>query len=633
MKLSEKKAINAKTIQVTFNKAIKESSIAGATIATDISNATINKKLSEDGRTLTLTLGTAYLTSTAQDVKVTIKDLLDRANNKVEDYAKVVSLKDDVRPALDDVTFANSKTLKVPVSEALNANNTAIFSSLTITDVNGSPVDTTGLTASSVAYDETDGYFTINLADLTTPLAAGTYTLKFTGLKDYAGNLIDANPSVKTITVSADTTAPTVTAIKNAGYVLDTGVNYGYVKVDFSEPVGLTTSSAAGTDFKVFLNNSTTQVATADATIVSVSGDKKSVVLKLKAPTTAYQAIKITDFKDLAGNKGTDYTSSIKFAASTPTVASYDYSASKETQTVTFDRPVSFVSGPSVALSGTKVYDNVESTVSNVNATINDEGQLVLNTTGLTSGKYTLALPLDTVQDVAGQKNKATELTFTLDKSGVASQVEFANFTTNAAGTTAIGANDTPVQAGGIVYVKFDSPVGASAVDVNNYTIEGVNVFSNAVFTNTTKNVVKLTLKEDTIAKDTNYTFAITNVKDANDKAVKAYSGAYLFKDNTTPTFTALTVKDNTHVVATFSENLAAAVADDFVVTVNGAVVTATVTLGSGADENKVTIELPAALAQNAEVKVTIADDADLADKSTAANKAKAGQTKSVVFK
>lgn len=629
MELSEKKAINAKTIQVTFNKAIKESSIAGATIATDIASATIaDKKLSEDGRTLTLTLGTAYLTSTAQDVKVTIKDLLDRANNKVEDYAKVVSLKDDVRPALDDVTFADSKTLKVPVSEALNANNTAIFNSLTITDVNGSPVDTTGLAASSVAYDETDGYFTINLADLTTPLAAGSYTLKFTGLKDYAGNLINSNPSTKTITVSADETAPTVASIVNVGYV---GTD-GYLKVNFSEPV----QSLVGA--KVTLNNGSA-VTLGAGDIVSTSQDKKSAVIKLASATTNYQSVVIEDFKDLAGNTGKKYTGSVKFGTSTPTVASYDYSASKETQTVTFDRPVSFVSGSSATLSGTKVYDNVESTVSSVNATINTDGQLVLDTTNLTSGKYTIALPANTVQDVAGQQNKVTTLTFTLDKSGVATQVQFANFTSDAAGTTPVAAGTTPVQAGGVVYVKFDSPVGASAVDVNNYTIEGLNVFSNAVFTNTTKNVVKLTLKDDTIAKDNNYTFAISNVKDANDKAVKAYSGAYSFNDNTTPTLTALTVKDNTNVVATFSEAVVAPGAgaldaDDFVVTVNGAVVTpAAVAVGTGVDANKVTFTLPTAIAQNAEVKVTVSDNADFTDGSAAANAVKAGQSKSVLFK
>lgn len=621
-------AINAKTIQVTFNKAIKESSIAGATIATDITSATIaDKKLSEDGKTLTLTLGTAYLTSTAQDVKVTIKDLLDSANNKVEDYAKVVSLKDDVRPTLDDVTFADSKTLKVPVSEPLNADNTDIYNSLTITDANGSPVDTTGLSASSVSYDETDGYFTINLASLTTPLDAGTYTLKFTGLKDYAGNLINSNPTTKTITVAADETAPTVASIANVGYV---GTD-GYLKINFSEPV----QSLVGA--KVTLNNGSA-VTLAAGDIVSTSQDKKSAVIKLASATTDYQSVVIEDFKDLAGNPGKKYTGSVKFGASTPTVASYEYSASKETQTVTFDRPVSFVTGSSATLTGTKVYDNVESSVSGVIATINPDGQLVINTTNLTSGKYTLALPVNTVKDVAGQQNKATTLTFTLDKTGVVSQVQFADFVTDGTGTTAVAAGDTPVQTGGVVYVKFDNPVGDSAVDVNNYTIEGVNVFSNAVFTNTTKNVVKLTLKEDTIAKDNNYTFAISNVKDTNDKAVKAYSGAYLFNDNTTPTLTALTVKDNTNVYATFSEAIAAPAAgaldaDDFVVTVNGAVVTPAVTVGTLVDANKVTFTLPAALAQNAEVKVTVSDTADFTDVSSALNVVKVAQSKTVIFK
>lgn len=406
-------------------------------------------------------------------------------DNKVEAYAQVVSLKDDVRPTLGETSFVNSQTLKVAVSEQIDANPTAIKAALTVTDKDGSPVDTTNF---AIAYDEKDGFFTIG----TLGLEAGKYTFKFTGLKDYAGNLINPNPVTKEITVAEDEVAPTIESISNVG--LDASDN-GYLKVNFSEPVDLdlTTNNTVS----VSLNGATA----ADADVVQVSDDKKSVVLKFTTPSTSYQTVVIDKgaLTDLAGNENKKFSGSVTFKATTPVVKEYSYSVSKDKETVTFDRDL--VDATSITLGGTKLNDNVETSVTNVSAVVTN-GKLVIDTSALGKGEYTLSLPVDTVADIAGQKN-----------------------------TTVVGASD-PIDQDGVVFVKYSKAVGNSAVDVANYTVEGQEVFSKAVFTSNDKNVVKLTLKADTIAKDDNYTVEIKNVKDATDKAVKAFSGEFQVQDN-----------------------------------------------------------------------------------------------------
>lgn len=632
-KVTEVAAINAKTIEVKFNKAIKAASVADATI--EVEDATIStKELSEDGKTLTLTLDSStVLSKESQNLKVTVKDLTDLNNAKVSDYAKVVSLKDDVRPTLGETSFVDSQTLKVAVSEQIDANPAAIKSALTVTDEDGSPVDTTDFT---VAYDEEDGFFTIG----TLGLEAGKYTFKFTGLKDYAGNLINPNPVTKEITVAEDEVAPTIESISNVG--LDSN-DAGYLKVNFSEPVNLATTATATTPatVSVSLNGATA----AAAAVVQVSDDKKSVVLKFTAPSTSYQTVVIDKgaLTDLAGNENKKFSGSVTFKATTPVVKEYSYSVSKDKETVTFDRDL--VDATNITLGGTKLNDNVETSVTNVSAVVTN-GKLVINTLALGKGEYTLTLPANTVTDIADQGNKELKLKFTLDKAAATAQTKVLGFATDATGSALI-TGTSPVQADGFVYVKFGASVGASAVDVANYTVEGQQVFSKAVFTSTTKNIVKLTLKSDTIVKDGDYTLDIKNVKDAKEKAVKAFTGEFTFDDNTAPTFTALKFDTNATVgttgaklTATFSEALAASTSgtavtptkEQFKATVNG-VVTKIEAISVTGNKIEFQLDQDKALEANDKVEITVLEDATFTDASTLANVVKGGQAKSVTIK
>lgn len=608
-----------------------KAALAASTPTINVEGSTIAASaytLSEDGRTLTLTLGTS-LTQTAVDTKVEVKGLVDKQDVKVEDYSKVVSLSDTVRPTIADPSFTNNTTLKFDVSEPINANNAAIKSALSVTDVNGSPVDTTTF---AVNYVEADGSFTINNISL----KPGKYTFKFTGLKDYAANLINPNPVEKIITVSGDEVAPTIQSITNVG--LD-AANNGYLRVNFSEPVDLDLNDTVATT----LNGAASAV---NGTVVEVSADKKSVVLKYATQSQNYQTVSFAKgaVKDLAGNDNVKFDGSVTFKANKPVVSEYSYSLSKDEETVTFDREIKIPSSGSspITLTGTKLYDNVESTVS-ATATVVD-GKLVIDTASLSAGEYTFTFAAGTVEDVAGQGNAAGTLKFTLDKAAAAVQTKVTGFV-DASGNS-IPSTTTPV-VNGVVYVKYDNKVDVSAVDVTNYTVEGQQVFSKAVFTDINKNIVKLTLKSDVIAKDSDYSVEIKNIKDAQGKAVKAFTGVFKFDDNTAPIFTALEYVSNTNgttgakLTATFSEDLATSTASnavapvdaDFVVTVNGIETTATVTTGTA--DNKLTIELDAAksLQANDVVVVKVKDTAAFTDASALNNAIVGGQSKTITIK
>lgn len=424
----------------------------------------------------------------------------------------------------------------------------------------------------------------------------------------------------------------------------------GYLTVKFSEPViADVNDSITGVTL-----NGTLLTSGAEPTVASVSTDKKSVVLKFATPAKSYQTVEFAAgaFKDLATNPSKKFSGSVTFKVTAPTVASYAYSVSKDVETVTFDRAVAFATGTTtpVKLAGKKVVDNVETlytTTTGLPASINAKGEVELDTTGFGKGNYTLTIPAGTLVDAVGQTNtKDIVLTFTLDKAGVAAQTVVSGFASDAQGTLPSTAITAPVQADGYVYVKYSTEVDASAVNVANYTVEGQEVFSNAVFTSTDKDVVKLTLKANTIAKDGDYTVDVKNVVDAAGKAVKAFTGEFTFNDNTAPKLTALQFVSNldvatstdTIVKATFSEEIAdldTATLKDFKVTVNGIETPVTaVTQGTGVNANTVEISFAKALQSNDVVVVTIDDDAtELTDASADANPIAEGQSKSITIK
>lgn len=122
------------------------------------------------------------------------------------------------------------------------------------------------------------------------------------------------------------------------------------------------------------------------------------------------------------------FDGSVTFKANKPVASSYSYSLSKDEETVTFDRDIKFPTGTtSVTLSGTKLYDNVETATTATATVVN--GKLVINTAALGAGEYTFAFPANTVEDVAGQGNALGALKFTLDKAASAAQTKVLGFT------------------------------------------------------------------------------------------------------------------------------------------------------------------------------------------------------------
>ncbi|MHC1720668.1 MAG: hypothetical protein AB9844_08440 [Clostridiaceae bacterium] len=102
------------------------------------------------------------------------------------------------------------------------------------------------------------------------------------------------------------------------------------------------------------------------------------------------------------------------------------------------------------------------------------------------------------------------------------------------------------------VMVKFSDNVGNSALDTNNYKVEGANIFSKAIFTNSEKDAVKLTVEPGTIKYNGPYVIKITNIED-----VAEYSSENLtLYETVKPKVTAAFIKDLITIKVVFSEKV-----------------------------------------------------------------------------
>ena len=118
--------------------------------------------------------------------------------------------------------------------------------------------------------------------------------------------------------------------------------------------------------------------------------------------------------------------------------------------------------------------------------------------------------------------------------------------------------------------MTYDKDMGASALDVNNYKVEGKSVFEKAIFDGNAK-TVKLTLKPGTIELDGDYEFTIDSaVKTKAGVAIDAFAEVATFKENVAPTVEKIEFTAPDTVTITFSENVNAA-ANFAIVKVDGA--------------------------------------------------------------
>jgi len=621
LKVESVRAINATTVQITFSKAINKATViesddtliagvitftpqnGGNTITDDNAAA----ELSADGKTLTIT--TDYLVGGEFfdgeyliQVDVSVED---EDGNFIEPYAKIVDLSDSNRPTISGPTYPQDNLVKFTLSEAVNQADVAALdfeSLLTVTDKNGQAVT---LADGDVVLAADKKSFTIDLdSGAFAAYAAGdTFTVKVVGLKDFAGNLITPNPTTFTIQKkdSDDQVAPTVASVEAVGNtelvvifseeIAYDSTNSRYFTLDINDTVAFDIDNA--------------QVDTPDNETFTIDLTNGALVTALDAADGSTDAalnlsgvnkVTIDNVADAAGNAmAATYNKLLEFNADTDApalssvsvkeIAGEEYIVAEFNEDLA-DNGAGALNPAPVAIPQANVEYVADGVVKQLTGGIDAAAVTGYDKDGdgdfeglkieignydganavMPAGDYTITLPVGYIQDKLGNATTAT-----IDLNVTVGDV-----------TKPVVNSHLQDVAGDLdeVVVTFSKEVtNATALNVNNYTVEGQKVFASAIFEGD-KKTVRLTLKDDVIDLTGDYTIQINNIADASGNVIDPYTGTINLTENVSPELVSAEMVDADTVKLTFSENLevVSVAATDFVVKVDG--VEDTVALG-----------------------------------------------------
>jgi hypothetical protein len=175
--------------------------------------------LSDDGKSVTLTLADAYTFSQQTQYLLSFNDVKDAAGNVLsQDYAPFTPI-DNTLPTVANAEALGNKTIRITFSEPVQLPSISNF------QIDG---------VQAVGYVTASSSNTVMLR-LYSPLSDGTHKLTVSGVQDYAGfKSLSQDVSVNTV---ADTTPPTIAAVKSA--------TFERVTLQFSEPVDPATVNAS----------------------------------------------------------------------------------------------------------------------------------------------------------------------------------------------------------------------------------------------------------------------------------------------------------------------------------------------------------------------------------------------------
>lgn len=568
-KVESVSAINAKTLQIKFNKAIDASTVLDDKSTTDTSDdtlkttsiklteldgqkavtqANIKASLSEDKKTLTLVAsGNEFFT---KRYVVDIKNVKTTDGKDVPAYTTTIDATDSVRPTVLSTSYEdNGLTLKVKFSEPLASVGTVKL------------YDGTTEIAVSPSLNSNGDEMTISLASSSVPVNKDL-TLKIFGAVDYNGNVINANPSELTVKkTTVDTTKPTVQSVE--------AVNDKTVKVTFSEKLS---------------GNPTIKIGGTPAT-VSVDSTGLVYTATLASAQSGIQAVEVSSYSDLSGNAGDVYTKVVELKAdkTAPKLVSSQVVKVNgvEKLVLTFDEEVAPQVGVTFISATDKYIDdnNVQKTVGSTLTTsasnfalynpVNGASKSVaLDISSLPKGTYTVSLPNGLVNDLASTANAYAE----------GKQITFVrgtdSLTTKPALDATVDTNGVKVVDNNTLRFTFTQNLDASALNLSNFNINGL-ALSKAVFDGDTKHILV------TIAPGANtwtgiHTITVSNIKNVSGLVMDTVTTTESMKENVAPTFTATLVAPDV-IKVDFSEpvanpNLETTIgASNFVVKVDGA--------------------------------------------------------------
>lgn len=555
-------------------------------------------ELQADNKTVIITLSDAIANDTT--LVATVSEIATKAdaNVKTAKYTTSMTFSDTVRPALKEVKNTAPGKSEVHFTEELSTVGTVkVYDGLT------------DVTASVYPVAHAAGESFISLVGLS---SSKQYKVIVTGAKDQSGNLISAPIEVMVQNGSTDTVAPTVTSLI-ANSVTS-------IKVQFSENV---TAIAAGKlTVKVDGYDATAaSTQTFDATTKTMTISNLTSAAVTPIANGAVHSIVVSGYEDLVGNDGQAVTKVLSFA-NTPAALQTTSVVKEGADTfvvLAFDKDVTV----NTALDVTGSYVTPESIYKTVDAAAITEATAVttvdnkvkIKVTGKEAGTYTLALPVNFVDNAGVKNDKAISFNFTLgsstDTNKPVAQNIYVPGEAMGAGTVALNT----------VYVQYSREMSTTALNPNNYTVDGVNIFKDAVFVGD-KTLVKLTIKDNAITVSGDRNFGISSaVTGTNNVAIDSTISIEPIVENVKPLLTAGKLVDGDTVELSFSEFIkdsTVAVAD-FEVYIDGLKVSvASVAQGGAqvADDQKFDINLTTALtpAQLASSTITVKAVGDVTD-------------------
>ncbi|WP_214734395.1 Ig-like domain-containing protein [Exiguobacterium sp. s154] len=581
------KAINAKEILVTFNKAVDETSaelvsnyqLQGA----DLTGAdTIT--LQSDKKSVVIELGTALVNNKSYALKVK-KDLIKDANDAsrtIAEHTETIFFNDTVKPTVSSVETLENGNVKVKFSERID---TSVKPSVVI--------DGTTVAAANVTVDASGEFATVTGLSLT---KGKSYQIIVTSAQDIAStpNVMSLYSGSFVYNIMSE--APVVKSVS--------AKNENTITVEFTEALSAALSN--GTTLNVTKNG----IAVTPSSITPVGGNGK---FEIALPSTVYAtgekaiavAVTLEGYKDLQGNVGTKYVQNVSLNkdVSAPVVKESNYNATTDRLTVKFDEALSAstaaVYAPNmyvtdgngvrynVATAGTSATEVL--TVSDISA---GQDTLTLNTTELPNGSYTLTVLGNTFSDqsFAANANAITNVNFTVTDS----------VATTKPSILAGGAGATITK--GQIVLNFDAPVkggnvAGSATDYANYSINGVTIPStSAIYLDTAKQQVTIKLPAGTVDASGVKLLTVKGIQGTNGVAMVETTRAESFVDDTAPVLQSAKVDASNVLNVKFSEALAGApvATTDLEVAINGTVITGYTAVAVSGKPGEYTIAAPA---------------------------------------
>ncbi|WP_248892448.1 beta strand repeat-containing protein [Bacillus methanolicus] len=576
-------AINAKQIEIKFNKAVDPSTVfydvkAGTLNAGVVtvkrtaddttypnknvdttaasSPDTITGSLSADGKTLTLTVDATSAKYFDGTYAVTVSDTVKTTDGKaLTPYAGTFTTKDQTSPTVTNVSY-NSITNKIEVtfSEPITARPDVVR-------VNGDPVP-----VANVSFVDTNR--TKIQIDKPSSVAAGsTATVYVAGAKDAANNIL--TPYTGNVTITNDASALQVASA--------TQISSNQVKVVFNKSIAsndTTIDSAisalidgnlvSGNNITAALDTTDTSHKTVIVTFNVTAPDYFYGSAASKTVTLVFANNQITD---VFGNKLAATTQSVTMTKDVtgPKVVSAKLASNGKDIEVTFDEPISGVAADidtskivlrkdGVALSAVAGATQKAATGDDAKVLVITPNNNDLDANGkLPAGTYTVRLDAGAVKDVHTNDNAAANATVSVGAT-----------TSDLTATIA-----TQSSKRNVFEVTFSEDVtSSSALNPANYKLDGAALPSGTdiYFKNGAANrtvVIELpsnSVNVGVVGTGTNAILSVSGVQTSSGKTVVPTSGTVLVEDNTPATLQSATLVGNNILKLTFNENISSTV-------------------------------------------------------------------------